>query len=332
MKHSLCFTLAFTFSVMVGCAQDKPQTYSALISKGWKLCLNKKFEASAALYEQAFKIRKQVPLRDRYNAACIYSLANNADAAYKHLFIAVNELKWYDTNHLKNDADLLNIRKDKRWQQLIDLMQSTKQAIEKDYDKALVTMLDKIYFDDQSTRRQIRTMEKKHGRNSPEMKAFWQTILKKDSLNLIKVSRILDTQGWPGKQKIGQRGTTTLFLVIQHSNLKTQQKYLPMITKAMKHGNLPKRQYAMFYDRLVLGQGKRQLYGTQLAMSKESNKPYVLPLEDPKNVDKRRAAMGLNTMQENLNRWNLIWDVEAYLKMLPKYEAKEKELNKKSDK
>jgi hypothetical protein len=83
---------------------------------------------------------------------------------------------------------------------------------------------------------------------------------------------------------------------------------------------------------LVLRQGKKQVYGTQLAMSKEREKPYVLPLKDPKNVDKRRAEMGLNTMQENLNRWNLTWNVEEYLKDLPAIEAREKELSKKNNK
>jgi hypothetical protein len=311
-----------------GLAQKKVKSYSELIREGWKLCLEKKFKQSATLYEKAFKINPNAPLNDRYNAACINSLAKNINAAYKHLFIAVNQLKWYDINHLKNDSDLLNIKNDKRWELLVLKMKKTKYEIEKHFDKKLVKILDKIYFDDQHTRSQIRSKEEKYGRDSKEMKAFWQTILKKDSINLIKVSNILDTQGWPSKKKIGKRGTSTLFLVIQHSNLKTQQKYLPMITKAMNLNDLPKRQYAMFYDRLLLGQGKRQIYGTQLAMSKESKKPYVLPLGDAKNVDKRRAMMGLNSMQENLNRWNLTWDIEAYLKILPKIEAKEKELNK----
>jgi hypothetical protein len=311
-----------------GLAQKKVKGYSELIREGWKLCLEKKFKQSATLYEKAFKINPNAPLNDRYNAACINSLAKNINAAYKHLFIAVNQLKWYDINHLKNDSDLLNIKNDKRWELLVLKMKKTKYEIEKHFDKKLVKILDKIYFDDQHTRSQIRSKEEKYGRDSKEMKAFWQTILKKDSINLIKVSNILDTQGWPSKKKIGKRGTSTLFLVIQHSNLKTQQKYLPMITKAMNRNDLPKRQYAMFYDRLLLGQGKRQIYGTQLAMSKESKKPYVLPLGDAKNVDERRAKMGLNSMQENLNRWDLTWDIEAYLKILPKIEAKEKELNK----
>jgi hypothetical protein len=330
MRDYLLVLLLAALSLSNLNAQTSKKSYSELIRAGWKLCLKKDFTASAKVYEQAFKVNPKAPLNDRYNAACINSLAKNTTAAYKHLFVAANELKWYDIDHLKNDGDLINIRKDKRWNQLITIMQKNKSNIEKHYDKKLVATLDKIYFDDQSTRSQIRPKEEKYGRDSKEMRAFWQTILKNDSINLVKVSNILDNQGWPSKKVISVRGTSTLFFVIQHADLNAQIKYLPMITKAVKSNNLPKRQYAMFYDRLTLRQGKRQVYGTQLASNKESKGHYVLPLEDAKNVDKRRAEMGLNSMQENLNRWNLTWDVEAYLKELPKIEAREKALNEKN--
>ena len=308
------------------------QEYANLIKEGWKLCLNKDFVNSAKLYEKAFKLNKKVPLNDRYNASCIYALAGNNDGAFRHLFITANQLKWDNLSHLKRDTDLTSLHSDTRWKKLVSIVTANKKETEKYFDKDLVSILDKIYFDDQSTRSQLMAKEKKYGRDSKEMKDFWQTILKKDSINLIKVSTILDTQGWPSKKKVGTRGNSTLFLVIQHANQETQEKYLPMIKKAVAENNLPKRQYAMFYDRLILRRGERQIYGTQLAMSKESKKPYVLPLKDPRNVDKRRAEMGLNTMQENLNRWDLTWDVEAYLKALPIIEAKEKELNKKNKK
>jgi hypothetical protein len=332
MKNYLLVCFFSALSVTNLSAQNNTKSYSELIRAGWKLCLEKDFFGSAKIYEQAFKVNPNAPLNDRYNASCINSLAKNSDGAFKHLFVAANELKWYDINHLKNDGDLINIRKDKRWNQLITVMQKNKQEVEKHYDKKLVGQLDKIYFDDQNTRSQIRSKEEKYGRDSKEMRAFWQIILRNDSINLVKVSNILDTQGWPSKKKIGTRGTSTLFFVIQHADLNAQTKYLPMITKAVNNNNLPKRQYAMFYDRLVLRQGKRQVYGTQLAISKESKNPYILPLEDAENVDKRRAEMGLNSMQENLNRWNLTWDVKAYLKALPKIEAREKALNQKNKK
>ena len=324
----IAFTLII-FSMMVSVAQKSNPKYSNLIRDGWKLCLEKDFSSSAKLYEAAFKLKKNVPLSDRYNVSCIYALSGKKDSAFRHLFIIANDLKWNDYNHLINDSDLNTLHSDKRWKELKALVLLNKQQIEAHFDKALVVVLDKIYFDDQSTRNQIRSMEEKYGRGSKEMDAFWQTILKKDSINLIKVSKILDERGWPSKKLIGKRGTSTLFLVIQHASQDAQEKYLPLIEKAVAEQNLPKRQYAMFYDRLVLRRGERQVYGTQLAINKESKVPYVLPLKDPLNVDKRRAEMGLNTMQENLDRWNLIWDVETYLKKLPAIEAKEKELNNK---
>lgn len=327
-KALITFTLTF-FSIMISVSQNTSSEYSDLIRDGWKLCLEKDFASSAKLYEAAFKLNKNVPLSDRYNASCIYALAGNKDSAFHHLFIIANDLKWDDYDHLINDSDLKVLHTEKRWEELKSIVMQNKVETEAHFDKDLVTVLDKIYFDDQSTRNQIRSMEEKYGRNSIEMDDFWQTILKKDSINLIKVSKILDERGWPSKSLIGKRGTSTLFLVIQHANQEAQEKYLPLIEKAVLDDNLPKRQYAMFYDRLLLRRGKRQVYGTQLAINNELKTPYVLPLEDPTNVDMRRAQMGLNTMQENLNRWNLIWDVETYIKELPTIEAKEKELNEK---
>jgi hypothetical protein len=328
LKTIITFTLII-FSIMISVSQNASSEYSNLIRDGWKLCLEKDFASSAKLYEAAFKLNKNVPLSDRYNASCIYALAGNKDSAFHHLFIIANDLKWDDYNHLINDSDLKVLHTEKRWEELKSLVMQNKEQTEAHFDKNLVAVLDKIYFDDQSTRNQIRAMEEKYGRNSEEMDAFWQTILKKDSINLIKVSKILDERGWPSKKLIGKRGTSTLFLVIQHASQEAQEKYLPLIEKAVADNNLPKRQYAMFYDRLLLRRGKRQVYGTQLAINNESKIPYVLPLEDPINVDIRRAKMGLNTMQENLNRWNLTWDAKAYLKNLPAIEAKEKELNSK---
>ncbi|WP_435137180.1 DUF6624 domain-containing protein [Formosa sp. A9] len=330
MKRTLVTTVVLIiFSTMIGVAQNTNLEYANLIRDGWKLCLEKDFAGSAKLYEKAFKLNNEVPLNDRYNASCIYALSGNNNMAFHHLFITANDLKWDDYNHLINDSDLKVLHSDKRWEELKSIVMQNKEETEAHFDKDLVAVLDTIYFDDQSTRNQIRSMEEKYGRNSKEMDDFWKTILKQDSINLIKVSKILDERGWPSKSLIGKRGTSTLFLVIQHANQEAQEKYLPLIEKSVADNNLPKRQYAMFYDRLLLRRGERQIYGTQLAINNELKTPYVLPLEDPTNVDMRRAQMGLNTMQENLNRWNLIWDVETYIKELPTIEAKEKELNEK---
>jgi hypothetical protein len=43
-------------------------------------------------------------------------------------------------------------------------------------------------------------------------------------------------------------------------------------------------------------------------------------LEDPDNVDKKRASVGLEPLAEYASNWGIVWDVEQYKKDLPKLE------------
>lgn len=129
---------------------------------------------------------------------------------------------------------ILILHKNKRWDKLIAQVKSNKEEAEKDFDKPLVTILDSIYIEDQSYRKQIGDIEEKYGRDSKEMKAHWRLINEKDFINLIKIKKILDERGWLGAEIIGEQGNSTLFLVIQHSDLETQLEYLPMMREAVK--------------------------------------------------------------------------------------------------
>jgi len=62
--------------------------------------------------------------------------------------------------------------------------------------------------------------------------------IKADSINVVEIVRILDSRGWLGSDIIGRRGNQTLYLVIQHADLKTQESYLPMIREVVKKGKL----------------------------------------------------------------------------------------------
>ncbi len=73
---------------------------------------------------------------------------------------------------------------------------------------------------------------------------------------------------------------------------------------------------ALLEDRVALGEGRKQVYGSQIGFDEPTGKMYVLPLEDPDHVDKRRATMGLGPLADYVKRWNITWDVEAYKKWL----------------
>ena len=98
-----------------------------------------------------------------------------------------------------------------------------------------------------------------------------------------------------------------------------------MMREAVIKGNALASALALLEDRVALGQGKKQIYGSQIGQDYETGAYYVLLLEDPDNVDKRREEVGLGTLQNYVSRWGMTWDVEDYKKRLAEKEVKQKE-------
>ena len=215
-----------------------------------------------------------------------------------------------------------SLHTDERWSKVIQKVTANKEKAEVNFDKPLVALLDTIFQEDQKYRRQIDGIQEKYGWESDEMKAHWEIINEKDSINLIKIKQILDERGWLGPDVIGNQGNSTLFLVIQHSDLETQENYLPMMREAVEKGNARASSLALLEDRVALGKGDKQIYGSQVGRDQETGEYYVLPLLDPDNVDQRRASVGLGTLQDYISNWGMTWDVEEYKKKLPEYEVK----------
>lgn len=128
---------------------------------------------------------------------------------------------------------------------------------------------------------------------------------KQDEANLKLVTNILDKFGWLGEDMVGARGNSALFLVIQHSDQKTQEKYLPIMREAVKKGNADPGSLALLEDRVALAQGKKQIYGSQLTMDPETGKYVLSPIEDEINVNKRRAEVGLQPIEEYVKYWGI---------------------------
>jgi hypothetical protein len=146
----------------------------------------------------------------------------------------------------------------------------------------------------------------------------------KDSINQLKVAKIIDQYGWLGADVVGDQGNSTLFLVIQHADTKMQEKYIPLMRDAVKKGNAFAGDLALMEDRLALRHGKRQIYGSQIGPDSETNTYFIFPIEDPDHVDERRKAVGLGTLSEYVSHWDIKWDLEHYKKDLPALELKTK--------
>jgi hypothetical protein len=298
------------------------EKYFELIKNAWNLYETKDYKLSAEKYSEAFSaFENKVNTRDRYNAACSWALAKEIDSSFVQMFKIAEKGNYLNFGHITTDSDLDNLHPDKRWSEVLEIVKANKEKAEVNFDKPLVAILNTIYQEDQGLRRQISEVEKEYGRESDEMKAHWKLIAEKDSINLIKIQRILDEHGWLGNDIIGNQGNKTLFLVIQHSDLPIQEKYLPMMREAVSKGNTRPSGLALLEDRVALRQGKKQVYGSQIGRNPETAEFYISPLKDPDNVDKRREEVGLGTLQEYVSRWDIEWDIEKYKKALPELEA-----------
>jgi hypothetical protein len=175
---------------------------------------------------------------------------------------------------------------------------------------------------DQSPRIQSDSIRKQYAGDTfmlkKQLNSNWKITRYNDSVDLIKVSSMIDKYGWLGPDEIGDDGSSTLFIVIQHADLKTQEKYLPIMRVAVNTGKAKASRLALLEDRVALREGKKQIYGSQFYLMIKTNEAYVLPMEDPTHVDLRRSAVGLHSMAEYLwDGFQVKWDISQYFKDLP---------------
>jgi hypothetical protein len=319
MKNALfifIFLSGYSFSQM-----DKTVKYLGLCDEALQLYYAKNFKASGLKYSEAFKFGSRVA--DRYNAACTWAMAQNADSAFSQLNRIAS--KYDNYGQISRDPDLEPIRNDIRWKPLLEIIKQNFDKKYEKYNKPLAYRLDSIYNDDQEERLKSEAIAEKYGWDSKEIADLWRIIQYKDSVNLVKVKDILDKHGWLGADSVGEDGNAALFLVIQHSDQKTQEKYLPLMREAVKNKKANASELALLEDRVALGQGKKQIYGSQVGMDNQTKIYYVLPLEDPDNVDLRRKKVGLGPISDYVSQWGIKWNAAQYKKDLPAIEAKQKQ-------
>lgn len=116
-----------------------------------------------------------------------------------------------------------------------------------------------------------------------------------DTSNAERVKAIVATYGWPGPDLVGHDGVQAAFYIVQHAQLDFQKEMLPLVEKAFRKAEIPGQNYALLLDRVLVGEGKPQIYGTQAAPVEEwdGQEPSLRPIEDEANVDRRRSEVGL---------------------------------------
>lgn len=69
-----------------------------------------------------------------------------------------------------------------------------------------------------------------------------------------------------GKSLVGEENQSVMWLVIQHSNLETMEKYLPILKKAVSDKELPGVSLKMTIDRIYASKFNYQIFGSQIGI------------------------------------------------------------------
>ena len=126
MKSTILF-LALLLCAASLFGQTNTGRYDVLIRKADSLYRVKEFEKSAFAFSEAFKAPDgKITMNHRYNAACSYALANNADSAFFYLNHLTLSMNYTNYGHIKSDPDLKSLYTDSRWEPLIEIVKANK--------------------------------------------------------------------------------------------------------------------------------------------------------------------------------------------------------------
>lgn len=182
----------------------------------------------------------------------------------------------------------------------------TKPAVNTALQKQLIEM----GKEDQKHRAELMALIEKV--NDPDkeklMPRYMQLVEAQDAIDkklLQQLAAIIAQHGWPTISLVGKEASQAAFLIIQHADLTEQKKYFPLLKEAADKNEARKSEVAMLEDRILMREGKKQIYGSQLRTNDATGKLELYPIEDEANVDKRRASVGLMPMKEYLKHFNL---------------------------
>jgi hypothetical protein len=135
------------------------------------------------------------------------------------------------------------------------------------------------------------------GPQSEQMNCFIAITKAIDEPHAKRLTEIFNSIGFPDTAKVGKEGLGAVMTLLQHvPGDELRKKSLSGITRAFRNKEIPPMNYANFVDRLRLHQGKKQLYGSNFDF--RDGKMVMSPTEDPKDLARRRAEIGLPTLGE----------------------------------
>jgi hypothetical protein len=118
-----------------------------------------------------------------------------------------------------------------------------------------------------------------------------------------RLNEIMDTYGWPTVTLVGAEASQLAWKLAQHADrqLDVQRRALRLLERAVAGGEASPRDLAFLRDRVLVNEGREQIYGTQIA-GVVDGAPVPWPCADPDRMDERRAEVGIDPFDVHVRR------------------------------
>ena len=121
--------------------------------------------------------------------------------------------------------------------------------------------------------------------------------------NAKELERIMESIGFPTAERLGEEASESAWLIIQHSvgQPDFMKRCAALMAIEVEKGHADKIHFAYLTDRIAVFEGRPQKFGTQFDWD-EDGEMSPSELDNYDKVNKRRAAMGLCSLEEQTRR------------------------------
>lgn len=204
-----------------------------------------------------------------------------------------------------HDPDMYFLVEDERWGAVEAVMLDTLgEELGSDFNREQAAQLLAMRRNEWVGRYHIMLLFRQTGGQSPALTMLSHGMGERHKQNEADLIAMLDDSGWPRVSVVGEAAAYAATNVLTHMGLQARQTYLPMLAAACEAGEADWGEYAPSLDRTELELGRPQVYGTQMEMDEALGRYVPREMVDPANVDERRAAIGMEPIADQLERFN----------------------------
>mgnify|MGYP001385275802 CR=1 FL=1 len=295
MKKLICCAVFLSFALLLLNSTVKAQ--SGMLFHKMFIPINDSFY-EAGDYQKSIENSLQnnkVSYQDLYRIAQCYALLNKSDSAYIYLNRFIDTIM-IDCRVVLIDDDFKLLRnKSTEWAKITDKIESKFfDSLEKSVNKEFALELFRLGVEEMKYSYFDISFDKSE-------KLATNQIWKKQSKVIKDFDKLVRKYGFPTQSLVGDDALYTSIEIILHPPIK-EKNYL-MLQKAFEEGEYLPAHYAWITDRWLTQNGKLQLYGTIFSYQQNadgSTSNILMPVEDFANLNKRRAEIGLQTIEEDL--------------------------------